>query len=105
MPDSNFYEFLQRIEWNSCNRKSILTRQILKGDWNFDGFVVSDWGSINEMIAHGYAKDSKQAAEMQLRQVLMDMESSAYVGHLVRISSGRKVSENLVMMLLEEFLK
>jgi beta-glucosidase len=25
----------------------------------FDGFVVSDWGSINEMIAHGYAKDSK----------------------------------------------
>jgi beta-glucosidase len=48
-----------------------LQRQILKGDWNFDGFVVSDWGSINEMIAHGYAKDSKQAAEMQLRQVLI----------------------------------
>ncbi|MDI1303705.1 MAG: glycoside hydrolase family 3 N-terminal domain-containing protein, partial [bacterium] len=38
-----------------------LQRQILKGDWKFDGFVVSDWGSINEMISHGYAKDSKQA--------------------------------------------
>jgi beta-glucosidase len=48
-----------------------LQREILKGDWNFDGFVVSDWGSINEMIAHGYAKDSKQAAEIAIRQVLI----------------------------------
>jgi beta-glucosidase-like glycosyl hydrolase len=40
-----------------------------KGDWGFDGFVVSDWGSINEMIAHGYAKDSKQAAELLSMQV------------------------------------
>jgi beta-glucosidase len=31
-------------------------KENIKGDWNFDGFVVSDWGSINEMIAHGYAK-------------------------------------------------
>jgi beta-glucosidase-like glycosyl hydrolase len=71
MPELNFYEFLQRIEWNSATGNRYLQRQILKGDWNFDGFVVSDWGSINEMIAHGYAKDSKQAAEIALRQVLI----------------------------------
>jgi beta-glucosidase len=58
-----------------------LQREILKGDWNFDGFVVSDWG-INEMIAHGYAKDSKQAAEIAIKAGSdMDMESSAYVGY------------------------
>jgi beta-glucosidase len=34
-----------------------LQRTILKGAWKWDGFVVSDWGSIGEMIAHGYAKD------------------------------------------------
>jgi beta-glucosidase len=63
-----------------------LQREILKGDWNFDGFVVSDWGSINEMIAHGYAKDSKQAAEIAIKAGSdMDMESSAYVGHLVEL--------------------
>jgi beta-glucosidase len=45
-----------------------LQREILKGDWNFD--VVSDWGSINEMIAHGYAKDSKQAAEIAIKVLI-----------------------------------
>lgn len=39
-----------------------LLRDILKGEWDFNGFVVSDWGSIGEMIAHGYVKDSKEAA-------------------------------------------
>jgi beta-glucosidase len=55
---------------------------------------VSDWGSINEMIAHGYAKDSKQAAEIAIKAGSdMDMESSAY-GTFGGISSGRKVSES-----------
>ena len=74
-----------------------LQRQILKGDWSFDGFVVSDWGSINEMIAHGYAKDSKQAAEIAIKAGSdMDMESNAYVGHLVELVQEGKVSENLI---------
>jgi beta-glucosidase len=71
-----------------------LQRQILKGDWGFDGFVVSDWGSINEMIAHGYAKDSKQAAEIAINAGSdMDMESSAYVEHLVTLVKEGKVKE------------
>ncbi|PKH67417.1 beta-glucosidase BglX [Flavobacterium sp. ALD4] len=74
-----------------------LQRQILKGDWNFDGFVVSDWGSINEMVAHGYAKDSKHAAEIAIKAGSdMDMESNAYVGHLVELVQEGKVSENLI---------
>jgi beta-glucosidase len=53
---------------------------------------VSDWGSINEMIAHGYAKDSKQAAEIAIKAGSdMDMESSAYV-HLVElVQEGKKI--------------
>ena len=73
---------------------SYLQRQILKGDWGFDGFVVSDWGSINEMIAHGYAKDSKQAAEIAINAGSdMDMESSAYVEHLATLVKEGKVKE------------
>src|SRR5438045_8978075 len=39
-----------------------LQRTILKGDWNFTGFVVSDWGSVGEMINHGYSKNNYEAA-------------------------------------------
>ncbi len=73
---------------------SYLQRKILKGDWNFKGFVVSDWGSINEMIAHGYAKDSKDAAEIAMNAGSdMDMESYAYVEHLAASVKEGKVEE------------
>jgi beta-glucosidase len=74
-----------------------LQRQILKGDWKFQGFVVSDWGSISEMIAHGYAKDSKQAAEIAINAGSdMDMESSAYVDHLATLLKEGKVKESTI---------
>ena len=74
-----------------------LQREVLKRDWNFDGFVVSDWGSINEMIAHGYAKDSKDAATIAINAGSdMDMESSAYVDHLVALVQEGKVKESVV---------
>jgi beta-glucosidase len=83
-----------------------LQRQVLKGDWNFGGFVVSDWGSINEMIAHGYAKDSKQAAEMAINAGSdMDMESSAYVDHLVALVQEGKVKESTIDDAVKRILK
>jgi beta-glucosidase len=83
-----------------------LQRQILKGDWKFDGFVVSDWGSINEMISHGYAKDSKQAAEIAINAGSdMDMESSAYVEHLVTLVKEGKVKESVIDDAAKRILK
>ncbi len=74
-----------------------LQRKILKSDWGFDGFVVSDWGSINEMIPHGFAKDSKQAAEIAINAGSdMDMESNAYVEHLATLVKEGKVKESLI---------
>jgi len=83
-----------------------LQREILKGDWKFDGFVVSDWGSVNEMIAHGYARDSKHAAEIALNAGSdMDMESSAYVAHLADLVKEGKVKEALVDDAVRRILK
>ncbi len=69
-----------------------LQRDILKKDWNFNGFVVSDWGSIREMIDHGYAKDRKHAGELALKGGSdMDMESLIYIKHLKSLLEEGKV--------------
>ena len=62
--------------------------QILRKEWHFDGFVVSDWGAIGELMAHGVALDSAVAAQKAVLAGLdMDMESGAYhsrLGNLVQ---------------------
>ena len=74
-----------------------LQRDLLKGAWNFQGFVVSDWGSIGEMIPHGFAKDNKEAA---LKAIIagsdMDMESRSYTNHLAELVKEGKVDIQLV---------
>ncbi len=74
-----------------------LQRDILKGKWNFQGFVVSDWGSIGEMVAHGYSKDLKEAAYAAITAGSdMDMESNAYRKHLAELVKEGRVSIDLV---------
>ena len=74
-----------------------IQRDILKGDWNFDGFIVSDWGSIDQMIPHGFASDGEHAAELAIIAGSdMDMESSLYVSKLVRLVESGKINEELL---------
>ena len=74
-----------------------IQRDILKGDWSFDGFIVSDWGSIDQMIPHGFARDGKHAAELAvLAGSDMDMESSLYVSQLVGLVESGNIAEELL---------
>ncbi|MEZ4802975.1 MAG: beta-glucosidase BglX [Gelidibacter sp.] len=76
---------------------SFLQREILKGKWGFKGFVVSDWGSMMEMIAHRQAKDLEQAAEIAVKGGSdMDMESYGYIKELATLVTSGKVDENLI---------
>ncbi|WP_282037468.1 beta-glucosidase BglX [Saccharicrinis aurantiacus] len=71
-----------------------LQRDLLKGKWGFNGFVISDWGSCMEMMAHGFAADLKEAAELAANAGSdMDMESYAYVKHLSTLVKEGKVNE------------
>ncbi len=76
---------------------SFLMRDILKGKWKYDGFVVSDWGSISEMIAHGFVENNKDAAKIAIQAgVDMDMESYAYIEELANLVKEGAVNESLI---------
>lgn len=80
-----------------ASANSYLMRDILKGKWNFQGFVVSDWGSIGEMVAHGYVKDNKEAALASITAGSdMDMESNAYRYNLEKLVKENKVPIGLI---------
>jgi beta-glucosidase len=66
------------VEGVPASGNKYLVNDVLKKKWGFKGFLVSDWGSFNEMMNHGYAKDSKDAALKAMQAgSMMDMESSA----------------------------
>jgi len=70
-----------------------LLRDVLKGEWNFDGMVVTDYTGINEMVAHGFASDEKNAGELAMNAgVDMDMVGGVYMNYLKKSYEEGKVS-------------
>lgn len=77
----------------ATGNKKIL-KDILREEWDFDGVVVSDWGSVTEMIKHGFAVDRKDAARKAIEAGLdMDMSSKAFIQHIEELIAGGIVSE------------
>jgi beta-glucosidase len=80
----------------SSGSKYLLT-DILRDEWGFKGFVVSDWNSIGELINHGFASDLKHAGQISLNAGLdMDMESRAYITYLKELVDEDKVDEDVI---------
>ncbi|MBW4888565.1 beta-glucosidase BglX [Mucilaginibacter sp. HMF5004] len=76
---------------------SYLQRDILKGKWGFTGFVVSDWGSVREMVAHGFARNNYEAAKYAITAGSdMDMEGHAYIDNLKKLVNDKKVDIALI---------
>ena len=68
---------------------------LLFKEWNFKGLVVSDWGSITEMVVHGYSKDNAMAAEQAINAgVTIDMESNCYLPCLKKLLAEGRVTED-----------
>lgn len=80
-----------------CSAHDYLLRHMLKGKWEYSGFVVSDWGSIGEMVNHRYALDAYDAAHKALvAGVDMDMESHSYINNLITLVKNGEVDETYV---------
>ena len=76
---------------------SYLQRDILKGKWHFNGFVVSDWASLNEMITWGYAKDKREAAKIAaIAGSDIDMEGNVYIEELAQLVKDGIVDESIL---------
>ena len=71
-----------------------LMSDLLRGEWAFRGFVVSDYTGDEEMIAHGFAKDGRDAARLAfLAGVDMSMQSGLYRQHLPGLVRGGEVPQ------------
>jgi beta-glucosidase len=74
-----------------------LVRNVIKDNWKFKGFVVSDWTSVEEMINHGFATDGKNAAELAFTAgVDMEMVSTNYSTYLKELVKEGKIDEDLL---------
>lgn len=83
-----------------------LQRDILKEQWDFDGFVVSDWGSGREMIDHGYVENLEEVAIHAANAGSdMDMESYAYLKHLKKAVEKGRVKQSVVDDAVRRILK
>ncbi len=72
-------------------------RQILRKEWKFDGFVVSDYSSVTEMIQHGYASDARDAALKAVRAgVDMEMTSTSYYDNIQSLVDAGLLDSKLI---------
>lgn len=83
-----------------------LNVDILRDEWKFDGVLVSDWASIEQMMMHGIAKDMKEAARLAVDGAVdIDMMSYAYISQLKDLVSSKAISEKMIDSLVRNVLR
>ena len=83
-----------------------LLKDILRGEWGWDGMVVTDWNSAGEMIAHGFSRDLKHTAEQAVNAgVDMDMMSYGFIQYVEELVDEGKISEKEIDRAVRNILK
>ncbi len=83
-----------------------LFRQVLRDEWQFDGFVVSDWASPWELINHGYAANEKEAAQRAINAgVNMEMATTTYRDNIAELLSDGLIKEETINQAVREILR
>ena len=74
-----------------------LMRQVLRDEWQYDGFVVSDWDSVRQLQIHGLTENDRESAfAAATAGVDMEMAGDAYVGHLAALVENGRVDIQVI---------
>ncbi len=74
-----------------------LLTDVLKEEFGFKGFVVSDWAAVKQLIDQGVAENEKECAQMSLKAgVDMDMVDDIYNKYLLKLLSEGKITEEII---------
>ena len=85
---------------------SFVLKDILRKEWGFKGFVVSDWASVSEMISHGFAADAAEAAMKAINAgVDMEMVSGTYFKEAPQLIKQYKVKESTIDEAVRDILR
>ena len=83
-----------------------LMNTVLRGEWGFDGVVISDYDAVGELVTHGVAKDMKDAARLAMEAGCdIDMVKNAYYLHLAELVREGTVAEETVDAAVMRVLK
>lgn len=85
------------ISGQPVSSSKYLLTDVLRHELGFDGFVISDWEAVKQLIRQGVAENSEEAAVLALSAGLdMDMVDNLYVDNLEKAVNDGKISEDTV---------
>lgn len=85
---------------------SFILKEVLRGEWDYDGLVVTDWASTAEMISHGFCKDEQEAAMKSVNAGIdMEMVSGTFIRNLEGLVKEGKVTEAAINEAVRNILR
>ena len=94
---ATFMTAFNEISGVPCTSSSFLYKDVLRDEWGFNGFVVTDYTAINELVPHGVARDEAHAAELAANAgIEMDMTGGVFHAHLLKAVKEGRVSEKTI---------
>jgi beta-glucosidase len=89
-----------------ASANELILKQILRKEWGFDGFVISDWGSVPQLVDQGYATDEKDAAAKAIKAgVEMEMATTTYFDNIKALLDEKKISQEEINNAVRDILR